>query len=625
MLTIYIFESLALVNMEEQDSLYLTGRKEGVDLWVPAESLIALFTLQYCHNPAASVVVVEQKNHMSRPSSLTPLCNSEGPIDTFSFENNPWFPVDMNFLNFEIKVKEEEDCPAMIKHCMLPAVLMASQPWCVAGLCSSLRFVLGQTLAVHPEHYCQNLLGFRGGCLQACAEVSVWTKFCEVESVIALEKLSSGHYSSNGKVELPIYMMRYEHHLQHPPILHNALKRKQEYIKNTVQDKSQQQQLCQKTLTELPELEHKYAEGVDMTLADIILYASFHLIISKVQVYVSLGDVFPFVIKWYKLISSNDHVKRALPVLQKTLAYISPEEKVESSLEIVIPNVPYESIYKSDPERYKPRWRLYTHQGEIDKVLRILETAAIKPTYSIHPADVISLPWSSFPSALSPQEGQLPFSRLQRKCQQLENVVSAVKSVAKNGDVIVDFCAGGGHVGIVIAYCLPDCKILLVENKEASLVRAKKRVEALELKNVVFIQCNLDYFKGYFNVGVSLHACGVATDLVMLKCLEQRAAFICSPCCYGGVQPNHILSYPRSQVYCNLSLSVTEYLTLGHAADQTHDETNPKTEQGQLCMRLIDTDRLILAQELSYTTRLVLMQPKSCSPKNHLLIGVQKI
>lgn len=608
--------------MEEQDSLYLTGREDGVDLWVPAESLIALFTLQYCDNPTASIIVVDHKNFVSRPSSPTPLCCSEDPSDMTGLENNPWFPVEKNCLNFEIKVKEEKDCPDVIKNCMLPAVLMASEPWCVAGLCSSLRFVLRQTLTVHPEHYCQNLLGFRGGCLQACAEVSVWTKFCEVESVIALKNLCSDLYSNNGKRELPKYMVRYENHLQHPPILHNALKRKQEYIKNTVQDKNKQQQLCQKTLAELPQLEHKFAEGLDMTLADIILYASFHLIISKMRAYVSMEDVFPLIVKWYKLISSNDHVQRALPVLQKTLVYISVEEKAECNLEIVIPSVPYESIYKSDPERYKPRWRMYTHQGEIDKVLGIFETEAVKPTYSIHPADVISLPWSSFPSAVSPQEGQLPFSRLQRKCQQLENVVSAVKSVAKKGDVIVDFCAGGGHVGIVIAYCLPDCKILLVENKEASLVRAKKRVEALELKNVVFIQCNLDYFRGYFNVGVTLHACGVATDLVMLKCLEQRAAFICSPCCYGGVQPNHILSYPRSHVFRNLSLSLSEYLTLGHAADQTHDENNPKTEQGQLCMRLIDTDRLLLAQELNYNTRLVLMQPKSCSPKNHLLIGV---
>ncbi|XP_042236449.1 glutathione S-transferase C-terminal domain-containing protein homolog [Homarus americanus] len=527
-------------------------------------------------------------------------------------------------MSFGVIVKEEKDCPDMIGNCMLPAILMTSQPWCVAGLCSSLRFILNRTLEIHPEHYCRQLLGFRGGCLQACAEVSVWTKFCEVETLETLKNVFRDRYCNTAKIELPRDIMRYEHHMQHPPILHNALKRKQEYIRNTVHDKNEQQELCQKKLAQLPQLEHKFAEGLDMTLADVILYASFHIIITKLQIYMTLEDVIPLVIKWYEFISSNSYIQRALPVLQKTLASISAERKTGTTLEIVIPEVPHESIYKSDPERYKPRWRAFTHQEDIEKVLGVLEVAAVKPTYDVHPSDSISLSWSSFPSAVSPQEGQLPLSRLQRKCQQLENVVSAILSVSKPGDVIVDFCAGGGHVGIVVAYSLPDCKVLLVENKEASLLRAKKRVETLELKNVEFVQCNLDYFKGRFNVGVSLHACGVATDLVMLKCLQQKAAFICSPCCYGGVQPNHILDYPRSQIYRNMSLSLSEYLTLGHAADQTHDENNPKTEQGQLCMKLIDTDRLMLAQSLGYDTRLVLMQPKTCSPKNHLLIGELK-
>lgn len=49
------------------------------------------------------------------------------------------------------------------------------------------------------------------------------------------------------------------------------------------------------------------------------------------------------------------------------------------------------------------------------------------------------------------------------------------------------------------------CKIqvVLIENKELSLVRAKDRSDELELNNICFIQANLDYFKGTFNIGVS--------------------------------------------------------------------------------------------------------------------------
>ena len=59
----------------------------------------------------------------------------------------------------------------------------------------------------------------------------------------------------------------------------------------------------------------------------------------------------------------------------------------------------------------------------------------------------------------------------------------------------------------------------------------------------------LDYFLGGFDIGVSVHACGVATDLVLKMCVDQGADFVSCPCCYGKLQENHVLSYPRSQLY----------------------------------------------------------------------------
>ena len=54
---------------------------------------------------------------------------------------------------------------------------------------------------------------------------------------------------------------------------------------------------------------------------------------------------------------------------------------------------------------------------------------------------------------------------------------------------------------------------------------------------------------GSFNIGVSLHACGVATDLVIQKCIENTASFVSCPCCYGSVQENHMVNYPRSKEF----------------------------------------------------------------------------
>ncbi len=116
--------------------------------------------------------------------------------------------------------------------------------------------------------------------------------------------------------------------------------------------------------------------------------------------------------------------------------------------------------------------------------------------------------------------GNLPESRIQRKCEQLENVVAAVKQIVRPGQTIVDFCAGGvrftrdmlrvviyfqktaflgvtfsqvftscqGHVGILLAYLLPDCEVVIVENKEESIQRALERISRLQLRNVTSYQ-----------------------------------------------------------------------------------------------------------------------------------------
>lgn len=96
--------------------------------------------------------------------------------------------------------------------------------------------------------------------------------------------------------------------------------------------------------------------------------------------------------------------------------------------------------------------------------------------------------WASIPHLAHPLGGELPPERLEKKCQQLENLAAAVQSVYKENDVIVDFCSGGGHLAILLAYLLPEATVYLVENKEQSLQRAIQRVEGLGLKNCRFFQ-----------------------------------------------------------------------------------------------------------------------------------------
>ncbi|GFR66451.1 glutathione S-transferase C-terminal domain-containing protein [Elysia marginata] len=178
-----------------------------------------------------------------------------------------------------------------------------------------------------------------------------------------------------------------------------------------------------------------------------------------------------------------------------------------------------------------------------------------------------------------------------------------------------------GHLGIVLAYLLPQCQVYLVENKEESLLKVCSRLESLELTNVTLYQCNIDYFIGKFDVGVCLHACGSATDMVQQLCLNVGASFVICPCCYGSIHKTHLLTYPRSKQFQGSDITYKEFLTLGHAADQT--EFNIALEgQGRECMDLVDSDRAAYAKELGYEVTLCSLQPMSCTPKNNLLVGI---
>lgn len=286
------------------------------------------------------------------------------------------------------------------------------------------------------------------------------------------------------------------------------------------------------------------------------------------------------------------------------------------------------SLYKSDPKRYKPKNRLFTKQNDINesliKINKNLNICNSRSGKSHN--DVTEFDWSSIPYDALPEGGQLPQIRLNRKKDQLKSLAQEIIEIAKPGNRIVDFCSGAGHLGILLAYILPKCEIILLENKEESLIRAKRRVDALQLKNIEFFQCNLDYFHGHFDIGTSLHACGVATDIVLLHCIRQRANFVCCPCCYGGIHQMPHISYPRSAHFHAANITSNDYMYIAHCADQAHDiNKGPcnivKSEQGQYCMDIIDTDRKKYAEECGYLVTLKRLTPENCTPKNRLLIG----
>ncbi|KAH3843713.1 glutathione S-transferase C-terminal domain-containing protein-like isoform X1 [Dreissena polymorpha] len=372
--------------------------------------------------------------------------------------------------------------------------------------------------------------------------------------------------------------------------------------------------------------EHTYSEGICFTVADIILFVYTYHMLEAMNFQVSqLLECLPNIKKW---LSHVQHLPRMHQTSNKygfnmtALGHCISGENGTLNVEFTIPAVTL-IVEEDTPEigrSAKSKQRAL--RREIARVMKKVKDEKVQPTLGQHPCGrSVQIAWPAVPHEASPK-CELPEKRVARKCEQLENLATAVMSIAQSGDVIVDFCSGTGHLGIIIAYLRPDCKVYLVENKERSLRSARDRVRQLSLGNVVLYQCNLDYFRGHFNVGVCLHACGVATDLVLQQCINRQAKFVICPCCYGNIRNTHLISYPRSQQFRDRNLDEKDLTVLGHAADQTEENIDLQ-EQGRFCMNLVDTDRASIAREQGYTVSLCSLQPLSCTPKNNLLVGTR--
>lgn len=185
-----------------------------------------------------------------------------------------------------------------------------------------------------------------------------------------------------------------------------------------------------------------------------------------------------------------------------------------------------------------------------------------------------------------------------------------------------------------------------------SLDIARGRVKRLNLSNVKFILGNIQNFNESFDVGLSLHACGVATDIAIQKSVEARAVYISIPCCVGKIAHHESdrderscgdITYPRSQEYSSVGCSLSKYLVIAKAADFGHhgfddatqgcdakcdcsEEVKSKgdilTDTRRLAKRVIEQDRNFYARRHNYRTFMTLCYPVSCTPKNDIIIGI---
>ncbi|XP_032489524.1 glutathione S-transferase C-terminal domain-containing protein [Phocoena sinus] len=620
-----------------EEYLYLdfSHQKEGCIF--PLHTSITLFLLSYCDCKIFKVCLV-----LTGESTGISLLKSVLSEDV------------------EIQVISRQELPPIVQSCCLPAVVERPDNFCRAGLAVVLRHIIQKSYEADPsKKEILELLGFKKTCLKACAEVSQWTRLCELTIPLATENFLKE--SSDQPPPIPAEILELEKKLSEPVRVHNDDKLRRQKLKQQkaagvrpslskeeTKSKVDRQETSEEVdsssvslelrvafskltvheepasanrepahvrkakASDLPPLDHVFVEGLYFTLADIVLLPCIHhfLVIICKKLSEKLVE-FPLLAAWYQRIQEVPRVKTTasqcgiqflnLPELQTT------SNEQQPSLDEV-PCVEEQN----DPSFIG---------GPRPTMTKLMEKG-IEVMFSPHPCPTWTLDWDTLPAAVSPKEGKMSSERALRKQQQLNNLVYVVTNQAKPGDRIVDFCSGGGHVGIVLAHMLPSCQVTLIENKELSLIRAKKRSDELGLSNIWFIQANMEYFTGTFNIGVALHACGVATDMVIEQCIKTRASFVTCPCCYGFIQNTSKFNFPKSEQF-KKTLSYKEHMILCRFADQTAVQLPPQRRLiGKQCMFLVDLDRARAAEERGYSIQVMSMEPESCSPKNNMIVGV---
>ncbi|NXJ61330.1 GSTCD protein, partial [Rostratula benghalensis] len=619
-----------------EEHLYLGFSHQHRDCIFPLHTSISLFLLSYCDCKLFKVFLV--------PSD-------EGVDDRFVTKN---LPDDL-----QVHLISRCQLPVVVQSCCLPAVVVKDGKFCRAGLSVVLRHIIQKTYEADPSKKdVLELLGFKKTCLKACAEVSQWTRLCEISIPLAVEGFLTT--SPEQCQAVPPDILQLERKLGEPVRVHNDDKiRRQKlqqqkagakvavpvlgkegteegkpvemhehplpslelsiaFSKLLVQEASdainrEAPHIRRTKTSDLPPLDHVFAEGLYFTLADIVLLPCIHqfLVSSKKQGRNPVN--LPLISSWYQRVQEIPGIKKAagkchMELLQLPELTSAPKEQLQD-----FSSIPDELEEENEDSHFIG--------GPRPTMSKLMENG-IEAKFSPHPCPSWTLDWTNLPPAVSPGEGKMSRDRALRKQQQLNNLVAAVTKLAKPGDVIVDFCSGGGHVGIVLAYTMPSCQVVLIENKELSLMRAKDRSDELGLNNIWFIQSNLDYFNGSFNIGVALHACGVATDMVIEHCIKARAAFVISPCCYGFIQNTMKFKYPQSHQFKEI-LSYKEHMILCRFADQTALQLSPERKLiGKQCMGLVDLDRAWAAEEHNYSVQVTSMEPESCSPKNNMFVGI---
>ncbi|KAK3554118.1 hypothetical protein QTP70_019218, partial [Hemibagrus guttatus] len=401
----------------EQSRLFLEVHHIDGVVVLPLHSSIALFLLSYTECKSFQVSLVSDQL---------------GSIEDLA-----------GFLPKSLAVSEVKrtEAPALVAACRLPAVLELNGRFCRAGLAVVLRHIIQTTCCLEPQRRdVASLLGFKKTCLKACAEVSRWTRLCELDIPSAVEDHLRN--PAEERLHLPAALLQLEHRLAEPVKVHNDDKLRRHKLqqqknsernseKNSQPSESQQedpQNQCGVELsaalakmsvdgappvpttrersdvrkvktTELPELEHVFAEGLYFTLTDVVLLPCVHQFLISLQNHAPHVLLqLPLLLRWYHRVQEVPGVRCAAE--DCGIALFRLQVPQPCSIQAFPPH-----CVESEQESPAPSQEHFV--GGPRPTLTKLQEHGIEAVFSPHPCPAWTLDWESLPAAVNPTEGEL--------------------------------------------------------------------------------------------------------------------------------------------------------------------------------------------------------------------------
>ena len=341
-------------------------------LLLPLSSLLTQFVLSYSAR--------EGKQNQELLSSICFIPQRYQVPDSYendiSIENKPYFRMKrsilssksrlLSFASLQDNLSESE--LDIAKNCVLPALYIPKYELCITGLCSVLRYLLQHSH--HVEGQNSPLLGFQNACLSAPAEVSLWTRFCEIDLPDATMWMQNVRMESllDKTFHLPEEFAKFEMHLKQPIRMFNIRKRMQKAQKANEFSRDDDQKAVKNKKNELDAIkkfaltQHVYAEGPDCLLSDIVLFLHYYLSFyaSKFTIDIEKWEqILPRTIAWFQKVGELG----AFEVAQSLI--FSEDKSIDiNSLELTLPSVPEQSLYKSDPKRHNTASRVFTRSNK---------------------------------------------------------------------------------------------------------------------------------------------------------------------------------------------------------------------------------------------------------------------